>query len=49
MATAGKYWVFYEYGTQALAHRRRWLLEGKQYQRTPTKPLLSDGTSHAWR
>ncbi len=44
----GKYWVFYEYGTQ---HRRTGgggAFEGERYQTTPTPPFAADGTPHRW-
>jgi hypothetical protein len=44
----GKYWVFYEYGTQNWATNGGGAFEGKRYQTTPTKPFPADGTVHEW-
>jgi hypothetical protein len=44
----GKYWVFFEYGTQHWLAGGMGCFEGERYQTTPTKPFLADGTPHTW-
>ena len=44
----GKYWIFYEYGTQTWATGGGGAFEGERYQTTPTKPFPADGTVHSW-
>jgi hypothetical protein len=44
-----KYWVLYEYGTQHWLAGGAGCFEGEAYQKTPTKPYKSDGTSHTWK
>jgi hypothetical protein len=44
----GKYWVLFEYGTHNWLTGGTGCFEGPQYQKTPTKPFLADGTVHAW-
>ena len=44
----GKYWVFAEYGTQHWLTGCIGCFEGPQYQKTPTRQFLADGTVHAW-
>jgi hypothetical protein len=44
----GKFWVFYEYGTQHWFTGGGGCFEGEQYQTTPTKPFRADGSMHEW-
>jgi hypothetical protein len=44
----GKYWVFFEYGTQHWLTGGEGCFEGERYQTTPTKPFRADGTTHIW-
>ncbi len=44
----GKYWVFFEYGTQEYGTGGGETFEGERYQTTPTPPEKSDGTVHEW-
>ncbi len=44
----GKYWVFYEYGTQGYQTGGGGCFEGEAYQRTKTPPEKADGTVHTW-
>jgi hypothetical protein len=44
----GKYWVFFEYGTQNRKTGGGDTFEGDRYQTTTTKPFLADGTVHQW-
>ena len=44
----GKYWVLFEYGTHNWLTGGTGCFEGAQYQKTPTKPFLADGTVHKW-
>jgi hypothetical protein len=44
----GKYWVFYEYGTQNWLTGGGGCFEGDRYQTTKTKPFPDDGTVHNW-
>jgi hypothetical protein len=44
----GKYWVFYEYGTQHWLTGGGGCFEGERYQTTSTKPFADDGTVHHW-
>jgi hypothetical protein len=44
----GKYWVFFEYGTQHWLAGGMGCFEGERYQTTRTKPFLADGTAHTW-
>lgn len=44
----GKYWIFYEYGTQEWGTNGGGAFEGPRYQTTPTPPYKSDGTVHRW-
>lgn len=44
----GKFWVFFEYGTQTLKTGGMGCFEGEQYQTTKTKPFPADGTPHTW-
>jgi hypothetical protein len=44
----GKYWVFYEYGTQNWLTGGGGCFEGDRYQTTKTKPFADDGTVHHW-
>ena len=44
----GKYWMFYEYGTQTWETGGGGAFEGEQYQRTKTLPFKADGTAHNW-
>ncbi|WP_428938194.1 hypothetical protein [Fontivita pretiosa] len=45
----GKYWVFFEYGTQHWLSGGIGCFEGERYQTTRTKPFLADGTVHTWK
>ena len=44
----GKYWVFFEYGTQNYRTGGGVTFEGERYQTTNTPPQLADGTVHTW-
>ncbi len=44
----GKYWVFFEYGTQHWLTGGMGCFEGEQYQKTKTKPFPADGSVHTW-
>lgn len=44
----GKYWVFFEYGTQNSLTGSGATFEGKRYQTTKTPPECADGTIHTW-
>ncbi|MCI0744530.1 MAG: hypothetical protein L0Y58_03900, partial [Verrucomicrobia subdivision 3 bacterium] len=44
----GKYWLFFEYGTQHWFTGGGATFEG-EYQTTKTKPFAADGTVHTWR
>ncbi len=44
----GKYWVFYEYGTQGWRTGGAGAFEGEQYQKTRTPPFPADGAVHDW-
>ncbi|MEZ6034172.1 MAG: hypothetical protein R3C17_13845 [Planctomycetaceae bacterium] len=44
----GKYWVFWEYGTQNGRTGGAGAFEGERYQTTTTRPYAADGTSHQW-
>ncbi len=44
----GKYWIFYEYGTQGYQTGGGGCFEGEAYQRTKTPPEKADGTVHTW-
>jgi len=44
----GKYWVFFEYGTQNYRTGGSATFEGKRYQTTKTPPEAADGTVHNW-
>jgi hypothetical protein len=44
----GKFWVFYEYGTNRWRTGGGGAFEGEQYQRTPTPPFPADGKPHDW-
>jgi len=43
----GRYWVFFEYGTQNWLTGGAGTFEG-EYQTTKTKPFAADGTPHDW-
>ncbi len=45
----GKYWVFFEYGTQNGLTGSGVTFEGERYQTTTTEPFLADGTPHRWK
>ena len=44
----GKYWVFFEYGTQNYLTGSGATFEGERYQTTKTPPEPADGTVHTW-
>ena len=44
----GKYWVFFEYGTQNYLTGSGATFEGERYQTTKTPPEQADGTVHTW-
>ena len=44
----GKYWVFFEYGTQNYLTGGGATFEGERYQTTKTPPEQADGTVHTW-
>lgn len=44
----GKFWVFYEYGTQGYQTGGGGCFEGEAYQETKTPPECADGTVHTW-
>ena len=44
----GKYWVFFEYGTQNHRTGGGATFEGERYQTTKTPPEPADGTVHTW-
>ena len=44
----GKYWVFFEYGTQNYRTGSGVTFEGQRYQTTKTLPEPADGTVHTW-
>ena len=44
----GKYWVFFEYGTQNYLTGSGATFEGERYQTTKTPPEAADGTVHTW-
>ena len=44
----GKYWLFYEYGTQKFRTAGGGAYEGERYQLTKTPPFPADGSSHQW-
>lgn len=44
----GKYWVFFEYGTQGYQTGGGSCFEGEAYQKTKTPPERADGTVHTW-
>lgn len=44
----GKYWVFWEYGTQNDRTGGAGAFDGERYQTTTTRPFAADGTSHQW-
>ena len=44
----GKYWVFFEYGTQNYRTGGGATFEGERYQTTKTPPEPADGTVHTW-
>jgi len=45
----GKYWIFYEYGTQSRYTGGGGAFKGQRYQTTPTQPFKADGTPHDFR
>jgi hypothetical protein len=45
----GKYWLFFEYGTQHWLTGGKGCFQGERYQTTASKPFLADGTVHEWR
>src|SRR5262245_706705 len=45
----GKYWVFFEYGTQHWLAGGKGCFIGERYQTTASKPCLADGTVHTWK
>lgn len=44
----GRYWVFFEYGTQNYRTGGMGCFEGDRYQTTTTPPERADGTVHSW-
>ncbi len=44
----GKYWVFFEYGTQNYLTGGSATFEGERYQTTKTPPEQADSTVHTW-
>jgi hypothetical protein len=44
----GKYWVFFEYGTQHWLAGGMGCFKGERYQTTESKPFRADGTPHTW-
>ena len=44
----GKYWVFFEYGTQNYLTGSGATFQGERYQTTETPPEQADGTVHTW-
>lgn len=44
----GKYWVFFEYGTQNYLTGSGATFQGERYQTTKTPPEQADGTVHTW-
>lgn len=45
----GKYWAFYEYGTETGKTGGAGAFEGDRYQTTPTRPFLANNQSHRFR
>jgi len=44
----GKFWMFYEYGTQSWQTGGGGAFEGERYQTTKTAPFKADGQPHTW-